>query len=922
MSTEEDVIGEPGPSGEISVAAPYPVEWEADVVLRDGTTAHVRPIRPEDRDALQRFHRGQSERSTYLRFFVAMEQLSARDLTRFTVLDHRDRVALVGVTSTPDGDDEIIGVARFDRIGPGEAEVAFNVSDSYQGRGVGSVLLEHVAAAAREVGIQRFTAEVLPQNGKMIAVFREAGYDMSQHVDDGIVTVSMHLDPTDRSRQVMADREHRAEARSMHGLFSPRSVVLVASVRGTADAHEARLAVRALAGGLEVTGGAQLQVVGLTAVAVRDALDTHGTLDTFDRYDTLDEVPGPIDLAVVTVRAQDSVTAVRELARLGVRGVVVLGSGYAETGDEGLALQRELVRTAHAAGMRIVGPGSYGLFAARSDGSFNASLADRRPLGGVVGLFCQSAPIAVTILATVRRRGLGLSSFLSAGNRADVSGNDLMQFWHDDDATSVVGLYLESIGNPRKFSRIARRLGQVKPVIVVTAGRSGHIVPPGHAVRTTRAPRRTLEEVFRQSGVIHAENTHQMIDIIQLLAHQPLPSGRRVGIVASSAPLAAIVAEAAGAAGMVVTGAAGIVAEDAADEEIVRTVDDVYADGACDVVVAVHVPVLGDHDERFSRAVATAAARTSRPTVVSILGLHGFVPELSTVAPDGAVVNVPAYSTAEDAVLALGAVVMYAAWRSRDHGRGLVYPDVDVAGARALVEKHGDGEVETDVARDLLRCYGIETWPSVPVADADAAVAAANELGWPVVLKSTAESLRHRADLGGVRLDLADEKELRTAFDQMRLSLAEHLPAALRTSATPLEVQRMAPAGVACVVRSTEDVLYGPVVSFGLSGDAVDLLGDVSYGVPPLTTTDVAQMVRSVRAAPRLFGYKGLPAADAAAIEDLIGRVSQMADDLPELRSLELYPVVVAEHGGAVLSARLTLGAANRKDGLRRTLPD
>ena len=922
MSPEEHVEVDPEQVGENPSAPPYPEEWEADVVLRDGSTAHVRPIRPDDRDALQRFHRGQSERSTYMRFFAAMEQLSARDLTRFTVLDHRDRVALVGVTSTPAGQEEIIGVARFDRIGPGEAEVAFNVSDAYQGRGVGSVLLEHVAAAAREVGIQRFTAEVLPQNGKMLAVFREAGYDMTQHVDDGIVTVSVRLDPTDRSRQVMADREHRAEARSMHGLFSPRSVALVASVRGVADPHETRLAVRALTGGLEIAGGTPLQVVGLSAVTIRDALDTHGSLDTFDRFDTLEEVPGPIDLAVLTVRAEDSVAAVRDLSRLGVRGVVVLGSGYAETGDEGLALQRELLRTAHAAGMRIVGPASYGLFAARDDASFNASLAAIRPLSGAIGLFCQSAPIAVTILATVRRRGLGLSSFLSAGNRADVSGNDLMQFWHDDDATAVVGLYLESIGNPRKFSRIARRLGLAKPVVVVTAGRSGHIVPPGHAVRTTRAPRRTLEEMFRQSGVIRAENTHQMIDIVQLLAHQPLPTGRRVGIVASSAPLAAIVAEAAGAAGMVVTGAAGIVAEDATDDAIVDAIDDVYAEGVCDVVVAVHVPVLGDQDGRFSRAVARAAARTGRPTVVSVLGLHGLVPDLSVEGPEGDVVHVPAYSTPEDAVLALGAVVTYAAWRSQDHGAGLDYPDLDVAGARALVEQHGEGELPTAAARDLLRCYGIETWPSVPVGDADAAVAAAHELGWPVALKSTAESLRHRADLGGVRLDLGDEAELRTAFDQMRLTLAEHLPAALRGSATPLEVQRMAPAGVACVVRSTEDVLYGPVVSFGLSGDATDLLGDVSYGVPPLTTTDVAQMIRSVRAAPRLFGYKGLPEADAAAIEDLIGRISELADDLPEVSALELYPVVVAEHGAAVLSARVTLGAANRKDGLRRTLPD
>ncbi|MBI9114219.1 bifunctional acetate--CoA ligase family protein/GNAT family N-acetyltransferase [Sanguibacter suaedae] len=902
-------------------AEPYPVDWEADVVLRDGSTAHVRPIRADDRETLQRFHRRQSERSTYMRFFTAMEQLSPRDLTRFTVLDHRDRVALVAVTVAPDGSEEIIGVARFDRIEADEAEVAFNVSDSHQGRGLASVLLEHVAVAAREVGIARFTAEVLPQNGKMLAVFREAGYETTQHVDDGIVTVSIDLDPTERSRQVMADREHRAEARSMLGLFTPGSVLLLASARGTAHAREARLAAAALAGGL--VRGQRLVVVGLPALAVRDALGTHGTSDTFERYETVDEVPGTVDLVVVTARAADVPAAVVSLSRLAPRGLVVLSQGFAETGDEGVRLQRELVRAAHAGGMRVVGPASYGLFARRPDATFDATLrADPLP-SGTIGLFCQSAPTAVTVLATVERRGLGVSSFLSAGNRADVSGNDLMQFWHDDDSTTVVGLYLESIGNPRKFSRIARRLSLAKPVVVVTAGRSGHIVPPGHTVRATRAPRRTLEEMFRQAGVIRAENTHQLLDIVQLLAHQPLPRGRRVGVLASSEYLAAIVAEAAGAAGLVVTGTPGILHEDAPDDEARRVVDAVY-DDACDVVVAVHVPVLGGGVARFGAEVARAAARTGRPTVASVLGHHGIVPALSATAPDGSTVHVPAYSTPEDAVLALGSVVRYASWRSGDHGEPLAPTGVDALAARRVIESADDGPLPTEDVRSLLASYGIELWESVHVEDVEEAVAAARRLGWPVALKSTAESLRHRADLGGVRLNIADEAELRADHEAMCAALAEHVPASRRPDGSAdvqLEVQRMAPSGVACVVRSTEDLLYGPVISFGLSGDAVDLLDDVSYGVPPLTTTDVAQMVRSIRAAPRLFGYKGLPEADAAAVEDLVARVSQLADDHPEISSLELYPVVVAERGAAVLSARVTLGAANRNDGLRRALP-
>lgn len=918
----------------------YPVEWEADVVLRDGTTTHVRPIRPEDADALQRFHVGQSERSTYLRFFAPMERLSERDLERFTRVDHVDRVALVAVrprdgadVGTPDAvvgeaQEDIIGVARFDRTGTSEAEVAFNIADSAQGRGLGSVLLEHVAAAARERGVRRFTAEVLPQNGKMLAVFREAGYDVRQQMDDGFVQVSVDLDPTERSRAVMADREHRAEARSMQGLLGATSVVLVGTGAPPGDGpdHDGApldrvLAHRALAA-LVRSPDVTVHVVG----AGRDVPDGGGAPRT---HATLADVPGPVDLAVVALPPPDAIDAVRQLARLDVRGVVVLSAGFAETGPDGLALQRELLRVAHTAGLRVVGPASYGLLRTgetRERPALAATLAEDLPLPGVVGLFSQSAPMAVTLLATTARRGLGVSSFLSAGHRADVSGNDLMQYWQDDAATQVVCLYLESIGNPRKFSRIARRLASVKPVVVVTAGRSGQVVPPGHAVRSTRAPRRTLEEMLRQSGVIRAENTHHMIDIAQLLAHQPLPRGRRVGILASSASLAALVAEASSSAGLVVA-RSDFLPEDASSDEVAATVDALYAPDACDVVVVVQVPVVHPRREDVSHAVALAAARTGRTTVASMLGLHGLTDELSAPdAPDGgtpdALLRVPAYSTPEDAVAALGAVVRYARWREADHGTPVRPAGVDASRARALVEGAlaGRDAVDLDPATtaDLLACYGVRLWPARRVRTADEAVAAAREIGWPVALKSTAAGLRHRADLGGVRLDIADETELRSDVAQMREALAAVLPGA---ADQPFEVQAMADAGVACVVRSTEDQLFGPVVSFGLAGDAVDLLGDVAYGVPPLTDVDVAAMVRSVRAAPRLFGYMGTHVVATAALEDVLARVSVLADDLPEVRSLELYPVVVSEHEAAVLSARVTLADAQRADALRRALP-
>ncbi|WP_024288074.1 GNAT family N-acetyltransferase [Cellulomonas sp. KRMCY2] len=905
--------------------AGYPTHWEADVVLRDGGTAHVRPIRADDADALQAFHVGQSERSTYFRFFAPLSRLPERDLARFTHVDHHDRVALVAVVSSDEGE-RIIAVARYDRIDGASAEVAFNVADDHHGRGLGSVLLEHIAAAARERGLSRFTAEVLPNNSQMIAVFREAGYVVSQHLDDGILTVSFDIDPTERSIAVMADREQRAEARSVHGLLTPGSVLVLTDDPGPGAGSAAYgqverelaqvVAAHLIGGGDAAVERPVVHVVGPV-----------GLVEGAQTWSDVAQVPGPVDLLVLAVPAGRAAAAVRRCARLRPRGVVVLSSGFAETGPEGLAHQHDLLRSAHAAGMRVLGPASYGLFRHGVDGypTVNASLMAAAPRPGRLALFCQSAPLAVGLLASARRRELGLSTFVSSGNRADVSGNDVMQFWGADESTDVVGLYLESIGNPRKFARVARRLASVKPVVVLTAGRSGHVVPAGHAVRSTRVPRHALEEMLRQSGVIRVESQHQLLDVAQVLVHQPLPAGPRVSVLAGSEPLAALVAEAATSAGLTVGDQRAILAGGGdLDADIDRLDDElaaVYADPGCDVVFVLHVPTVGQPDDRVAGAVARAAAGSGRTTVACILGLSGITAELTAADAHGTAWTVPAYATPEDGVLALAAAVRYSAWRGVDHGQPLAPEGVDRARARRLVDAalHGYRGVpvplEPSQVAELLAAYGLRVWPTVVVQDDAEALAAAQELGWPVALKSTAARLRHRIDLGGVRLDIGGPEALVEAITQMRGHLEAH------GVGGPFEVQHMAPAGAACVIRSSEDPRFGPVVSFGMAGDAVDLLGDISHGVAPLTDVDVSEMVRSVRAAPRLFGYRGLPALDVAALEDVLGRVAVMADDLPELSSLELHPVVVAERGAAVLAARVELAEAGRADSGRRVLP-
>ena len=813
-----DVTGDARP-------AAYPAAWEADVVLQDGTTTHVRPIRPSDADALQAFHVGQSERSTYLRFFAPLERLSDRDLTRLVTVDHVDRVALVAVAAGIDGTEQIIGVARYDRIESDEAEVAFNIADAHQGRGLGSVLLEHLAAAARERGVRRFVAEVLPQNGRMIAVFKDAGYAVRQRTEDGIVAVGFDIDPTDRSLAVMADREHRAEARSVRAFLRARSVLVVgpgAAAAGTPHGRVASIALANLVGGDPTVA---LHAVGVAAPA-----------PSVHVYDALELVAGPVELAVVAVDPGQAVDVVRALARLGVRAVVLLSAGFAELGTEGLDRQRAVLRVAHAAGMRVIGPASYGVLVASEAGWLNASLAEAPPAAGRVGLFCQSAPLAVSLLAAVKRRGLGLAELVSAGHRADVSGNDLMQFWADDDGTDVVGLYLESIGNPRKFSRVARRLSLAKPVVVVTSGRSGQVVPPGHAVRPTHASPRALEEMLRQSDVIRVDNTHQLLDVVEVFAHQPMPAGRRVGILASSASVAALVAEAAASAGLVVPGAVTILPEGAAPDEAQAQVDALYDEPDCDVVLVVLVPTTGLPHPGLVQVVAQAAARTGRTTVACVLGLHGITAELTAADPTGRARTVPAFSAPEDAALALGRAARYAARRSRDRGRPLHPEGVDTQAARRLVARwlaESDGStLDLGPARtaELLATAGVPVLPSVEVHDGDEAVQAAQRIGWPVALKTTAPALRHRADLGGVRLDIADEAALRSDVTHV-LALAAELRE-LAVDATAVGSVGHAPAQHGVETQRQQRGLMAPVfeqlaLAAAAPGELVEHLGGV-----------------------------------------------------------------------------------------------
>ncbi|WP_104174959.1 GNAT family N-acetyltransferase [Arthrobacter sp. Y81] len=885
----------------------YPEYWEADVVLRDGGTAHLRPIHPSDADAVQAFHTGQSQKSIYMRFFAFKARLSSKELKRFTEVDYKDRVALV---ITIGG--EILGIGRYDRLAdPEEAEVAFNIADAHQGRGIGSILLEHLAAAARENGIRKFSAEVLPENRKMLMVFSDAGYDVKRHFDDGVVSLEFNIDPTEKSRAVMEAREHRAEARSIQELLAPSSVAVIGASRkwGTVGYQ---LLEHIIEGGF----------TGPVYAINPEALELAGMLS----FARLAEVPDAVRLAVIAVPYEEVPKVVADCAAAGVKGVVVATAGYADDGERGLARQRELVRQARSNGMRVIGPASLGIVNTNPAVSLNASMAPSLPRRGGLGLFSQSAAIGVSLYAASSRRRVGISTFLSAGNRADVSGNDMMQFWEDDADTAAVGLYLESIGNPRKFSRLARRLARTKPVIVAKSDAMGLQLPPGHAVRTTQAPFGALDAMMRQAGVIRVETIEQLMDVAQIVSGQPLPAGADIAVFSNSRALGKVVADAAAANGLgverIVTDVdldAGMsLALPALRESLARTLasDSVHA-----VVIAL-LPARGLTVENIAGVLAECSAAAGKPVVAAFTGiLDPSIYVEGMVGAEAATGSVPCYSNPGAAVAALAAVVRYAEWVVRDKGLFVEPEGCDQESVRAELEDllhdvPGEQLVQLApaTAATLLAHYGIHVVPSEGFETPDQAVAAADRLGWPVVLKTMDPALRHRLDLGGVRLDIQDADSLRRNIIQMHRALAPY-------GSPSMEIQTMAPVGQACTFRAIEDPLLGPVVSFGLAGDAVNLLEDWSHRVPPLSGADVHDFIRGPRASRKLFGYQGLPAVDVAALEDIAARLTRLKDNHPEIALIEFNPVLAGPGGASILSADVRIAnAAQRTDSARRAM--
>jgi acetyl coenzyme A synthetase (ADP forming)-like protein len=877
-----------------------PAHWEGDVVLADGGSVHVRPLGPDDADRLVAFHAGLADETVYLRFFSCKPTLSPEEVERFAYVEHHDRVALVAELG-----DRLVGVARYDRApGTDSAEVAFVVSDEQQGRGIGTALFEHLAAAARERGITRFVAETLADNGHMLGVFRAAGFAERTRLEGGVVHVELLIEPTDRARAAVEAREHRAEAASVARLLTPTSVAVVGASRNP-DTVGHQVLRNLLAGGF--AGPVYPVNPGAEHVASVKA------------YPTVLDVPGPVDLAVVAVPAAAVIEVVEQCAAKGVAAVVVLSSGFGEVGDVGA--QAELRDLARRNGMRLVGPNCLGVV--NTAIGLDATFSPYAPGAGRIAMQSQSGALGIAILERSARIGLGVSSFVSVGNKADVSGNDLLQYWEDDPGTDVVLLYLESFGNPRKFARIARRVSRRKPIVAVKSGRSAAGVRAASSHTAALAsPDIAVDALFWQAGVIRVDTLDELLDMAVMLGSQPLPGGHRVAIVGNSGGPGILATDACDGAGLevpelsaatqaalravvdpnaAVSNPVDLVAS-ATPEVYEQALGIVLADDSVDAVIVICTPTFAAAPARIADVLRRSSAARDKPLVGCFLAWPDLPALLRGQPGERGGAEVPAFASPEPAARALARAASYATWRERSPGAVPDLDGFDADRARSLVDAFlirvpEGGWLPAEDVDALLATAGVRTVATAAVSNAAAAARAAAQLGFPVALKAAGPQLVHKTDVGGVRLGLRSEDEVADAYRSMADHIGERM-----TGGT---VQQMAAPGVETIVGVVHHHLFGPLVMFGMGGIATELLGDRSFRILPVTNVDAAELTRSLRTSPLLFGYRGSPPVAVTALEDVLQRVARLAGDVPELAELDINPLVVSPEGAVAVDARV-----------------
>jgi acetyl coenzyme A synthetase (ADP forming)-like protein len=876
-----------------------------DVVVRDGSTVCLRQATTQDVESVHRFLTSLSSESLYFRF------LGIPSLTAAKVRGMVDEEASTSVVAEVAG--RVVAFAGFYRDPKqlDHAEVAFAVSDALRGHGIGTRLLEHLAGLARAQGIQTFDAYVLGVNRRMLDVFRDSGFAMTSMVERGVCHVELSLSVTPTFEAQAATRSQAAATASMRSFFEPRGVAVIGANRERGRIGSEILHNLVAAG---FPGG------------IAPVHPTAPVLEGLRAYRRVTDVPDPIDLALVVVPAAQVLAAVDDCIAKGVPAICVISAGFSECGADGQALERLLLERVRQAGCRLIGPNCMGLLNTSSAVRLNATFSPVYPPAGNVAMSTQSGALGLAILDYATRLDIGISSFVSVGNKADVSSNDLIQYWADDPATKVILLYLESFGNPRKFSEIARRVGRTKPIVAVKSGRSnaGARAAASHtgALATSDA---VVDALFRQAGIIRTERLEELFDVAALLSHQPVPRGPRVAILTNAGGPGILAADACEANRLelpalgeatraelrsFLPAAASVgnpvdMLASAPPDHYRRALAAILRDESVDSVIAIFIPPLVTAPEAAAAAIAEGARGEHRKPVLGVFMRAEGAP--AVLSP------VPCYSFPESAALALARVTTYGRWRARPVAAPPALERFDRKSIRLVVEQtlgRGGGWTTADEAAALLAAAGIPCAPARVAKTPESASLAATALGYPVALKALGPTLLHKTERRAVRLNVLDEIGLGAAFEDFAHRFGDEMTSVL--------VQRMLPVGVEMIVGALQDPLFGPLIACGTGGVLVDLLADSAFRLHPLAEPDAAEMIGELKGARLLRGYRGAPAADEAALRDVLLRVSELVTAAPEVQELDLNPVIVTAFGACVADARVRIEHARPQGRSRR----
>jgi acetyl coenzyme A synthetase (ADP forming)-like protein len=876
-----------------------------DIVLRDGSTLEIRPATLADAPAVLALFQRLSPESVYKRFGAAHRPTST-DAARVCGTNGND-AALVAERAG-----SIVAAVQYcrDPQKPDRAEVAFTVADEFQGLGIGTRMLERLAAIARERGLAWFDAYVLGTNRQMLRLFADSGFTLAQDSERGAVQVMLSLAETAAHEERAAARAAISAAASLRPFFEPRTVAVVGAGR-TRGGIGAEIFHNLIAGGFR----GNLYPVNSAAV----------TVEEHPAYPSVTAIAEAVDLAIIAVPAACVDDVVDDCIRKGVRGIVVISAGFSEAGPEGRARERALVDKVRSAGIRMVGPNCMGVVNTNACVRLNATFAPVSPVAGRVAFSSQSGALGLAILDYARSLNLGVSTFVSVGNKADVSSNDLIQYWSEDPGTDVILLYLESFGNPRKFTQIARRVARRKPIVAVKAGRSnaGARAAASHT-GALAASDTIVDALFGQAGVIRTDTLEELFEVAMLLAHQPLPAGGRVAVLTNAGGPGILAADACEAAGLTLPvltestaaslraflpAAASVanpvdVLATASADDYRRAIPLLLADPQVDSLIVIFTPPLVTHADDVARAIVETTRRAHKPVLATFLTAKGAPASLSPV---------PCYTFPESAARALARAARYARWRATPPGACRLFADIRPSEARAIVARAlsaGGGWLNASEAAALLDAVGITTTWTVAAAHIEAAVEAARQIGFPVVLKAAGPTLLHKTEARAVAIGLANEDAVRRAYADFVARLGDAL--------TGVVVQPMISNGTEMFVGATLDPTFGHVVMCGGGGTRLELLKDVACGLHPLTDATAQEMLDSLRSIQLLRGFRGAPHGDEAALRELMLRLSALLDVCPEVVEIDLNPVIVLSSGIQAVDVRVRVSREEPRPPSRR----